>query len=228
MPIDLSPFGFTATENVAYHALLELGPSSAYSVARRLTIARANAYQALDGLVAKGAASLVASAPRRYRATQPRTLLTQLSNTQAGKLDRLERQIASEAGDGERPVVWLTGTRAVLDAANRAVLRSSVPVQCLGTADAIESLAPAIRAGRAAGKPVSIWLAGAKGASPISDAGEVPAERLAGLFSTVPLLLLGEAALVAEQTSTGSWSGYWGQDPLFVGLVASAVTALTK
>ncbi len=58
--IDLTPFGFTPTENLAYGALLDLGPSSGYAVAKELSIARANAYQALNGLVAKGAAVITA------------------------------------------------------------------------------------------------------------------------------------------------------------------------
>ena len=71
MPIDLTPFGFTPTENRAYGALLELGPSSGYALAKALSIARANAYQALNGLVAKGGAIRTHEAPQRYRAERP-------------------------------------------------------------------------------------------------------------------------------------------------------------
>ena len=43
----LDRFGFTPTETKSYQALLKLGPSTGYGVARELGIARANVYQAL-------------------------------------------------------------------------------------------------------------------------------------------------------------------------------------
>ncbi len=73
--IDLTPFGFTPTENLAYGALLELGPSSGYALAKDLSIARANAYQALNGLVAKGAAIQTDDQPQRYRAESKKPVL---------------------------------------------------------------------------------------------------------------------------------------------------------
>ena len=227
MLADITPFGFTATENVAYRALLDLGPSSAYAVARRLTIARANAYQALDGLVGKGAASMVGTAPRRYRATQPRTLLAQLVESQARRLDRLEQQIEAEVGEGERPLVWLTGSRAVFDTATRAILRAGEPVRCLGEAEALDPLGPAIRARVAAGRAISVWAVGPTRSSLPSVAGTIPQERLAPAFPTVPLLLVGDGALVAARSPGGQLSGYWGEDPLFRGLVEAAMAAVT-
>src|SRR5436853_69475 len=44
--IDLTPFGFTATESEAYAALLRLGPSTGYAVAHPTRVARANTYAA--------------------------------------------------------------------------------------------------------------------------------------------------------------------------------------
>src|SRR2546430_4433111 len=49
--LDLTPFGFTATESLAYAALLRLGPSTGYAVAHATRVARANTYGALEGLV---------------------------------------------------------------------------------------------------------------------------------------------------------------------------------
>src|SRR5204863_10093988 len=57
MAIDLTPFGFTPTESLVYATLLKLGPATGYSVARSAHLARANAYSALEGLTARGAAS---------------------------------------------------------------------------------------------------------------------------------------------------------------------------
>src|SRR5512134_50151 len=151
---DLTPFGFTGTENSAYGALVELGPSSAYSIARKLSIARANAYQALDGLVAKQAASVVATGPKRYRAVQPQTLFTLVADAQSRRLDRLESQIAGVAAEGERPLVSLTGGRAIRDSATRAILRSAGAVRLAGPPKDLEALGPAIRARVASGRPI--------------------------------------------------------------------------
>ena len=90
--IDLTPFGFTPTETLAYDALLDLGPASGYAVAKQLGIARANAYQALNGLVTKGAATLIDDNPQRFRAVRPDALLARISSEEAGKLARLERE----------------------------------------------------------------------------------------------------------------------------------------
>ncbi|MCH8838950.1 MAG: hypothetical protein IIA60_14340 [Candidatus Marinimicrobia bacterium] len=54
--VDLTPFGFTPTESQVYQVLLEHGPGTGYAIARAANLARANAYSALAGLVAKGAA----------------------------------------------------------------------------------------------------------------------------------------------------------------------------
>src|SRR2546428_13556074 len=76
--IDLTPFGFTRPESVAYAALLRLGPSTGYAVARATRLARANAYGALEGLVHGGAAFRSPDRPVRYRPTDPHPLLAPL------------------------------------------------------------------------------------------------------------------------------------------------------
>ena len=67
MPIDLSPFGFTPTETHVYSALLDRGFTSAYALAKSIGVARANVYQALNGLVSKGAAIRVSESPQVFR-----------------------------------------------------------------------------------------------------------------------------------------------------------------
>jgi hypothetical protein len=225
MVADLTPFGFTGTENAAYSALLELGPSGAYAIARRLSIARANAYQALDGLVAKRAASQVGLRPRRYRATQPQTLLASIIQGQAARLDQLEKQMGDVPQEGERPLVQLTGARAVRDAATRAILRASQPVRCLGSPQEIEALAPAIRARIAGGRQLSVWTVAGGSGMAVVGGGLVPVEAVTRRFAAVPLLLVGDGALAAAESPAGL-SGYWGSDPVFSGTVSAAIDAL--
>jgi hypothetical protein len=65
--VDLTPFGFTPTESLAYATLLRLGPTTGYAVAHGARLARANAYAALAGLVVRGAAFRAAGRPVRGR-----------------------------------------------------------------------------------------------------------------------------------------------------------------
>src|SRR5207237_10905226 len=92
-PIDLTPFGFTPTESLVYGRLLTGGPASGYAVSRDLLVARANVYQALRALVAKGAAVSTGEKPQRFRAVKPRDLYAGIVERENGKLDSLEAQI---------------------------------------------------------------------------------------------------------------------------------------
>src|SRR2546421_55199 len=74
-PINLTPFGFTATESQVYGALLRLGPSTGYAVAHAARIARANTYGALEGLAGRAAAIRLPRRPGRYRAGDPPALI---------------------------------------------------------------------------------------------------------------------------------------------------------
>jgi hypothetical protein len=223
--IDLTPFGFTPTESLAYAALLGLGPSSGYGVAKRLSIARANAYQALDGLVAKHAASLTGTNPRRYRAVQPHALLTAIGEAQARKLDRLEEQVLAEPAQGAEPLIRLEGSRAIRDVATRGIVRAEHEVLCVAPATELQALGPAFRARAAAGRPTSAWSLGPGGGAGLALTGELTDAAAAGRFPSPVLLLIADGALVAsvgEETS-----GYWSADPLMRALVLAAISAFT-
>src|SRR5256885_16946816 len=96
--IDLTPFGFTATESQAYAALLRLGPSTGYAIAHATRVARANTYGALEGLVRRTAALRLARRPARYRATDPTALIAQPAAQQGAALDRLTRALRDGTG----------------------------------------------------------------------------------------------------------------------------------
>src|SRR2546429_583395 len=99
-PIDLTPFGFTATESQVYGALLRLGPSTGYAVAHAARIARANTYGALEGLAGRAAAIRLPGRPARYRAVDPRALIAQLAAEQGQALDPAHRR--RPGGRGQR------------------------------------------------------------------------------------------------------------------------------
>lgn len=224
--LDLTPFGFTPTESQAYGALQELGPSSGYAVARALAIARANAYQALDGLVTKGAATLAASeSPRRYRAVQPQTVFARIAASEAQKLDVLERQVREQPRRGADPVTLLRGERAISEVVVRAVVRAEGKVRCLATASRFASWAPAIRARVAAGRPIELWTADAGDVELAVAPGRASPERVREGLGADPLLLLADGALVASLADDPE--GIWSDSPMVVGLVEAALRDLT-
>ena len=226
--IDLSPFGFTKTESTAYSALLARGPSGGYAVAKALSIARANAYQALNGLVAKGAAIRLDGQPQRFKAIRPQALLARLVERVGGQLDRLESQIAEDgAGDGNA-VLPITGSRAFLDVATRTAARAVSPVTCVAPQQELQDLAPAWRKRAADGHQTDLWVIGSLPETfPLQLAGSVSDERATSCFGgSVALLSCAEGAVVVTLDGDAA-RGYWTSDPVLLGTLCGAVAHLT-
>jgi predicted transcriptional regulator len=228
MPIDLTPFGFTATETAAYQALLDRGPSSGYALAKSLNLARANVYQALTGLVAKGAALARDGSPQIYRAVAPDGVVARIARQESGKLDRLEQQIRDLGRTGEATLVPFSGERELKDLVLRAAARESGPVDFLAPGSLIAALLPVWRKREADSAPTRLWLVGeAPGGFPLPLAGAVAEADVGEYFGAAAVLLLaGEAAMMGRLGEAGL-RGYWTSDPLLVGLAGAAMTALT-
>jgi len=221
--LDLTPFGFTPTESNAYRSLLELGPSSGYAVARALSIARANAYQALDGLVTKGAAVLVSDAtPRRYRAIQPRALFAEILAAESSKLDQLEQQMLRQPAGGAAPVLHLHGERVLMDLAVRMIVRTDGEVSCIASEVRLDALAPAFRARAAASKPAAAWTTDAVPEGFPIPVTAVDASALPHHLGEGVLLLIGDGALAA--TFGHEPEGIWSESPILVSLVATTIS----
>src|SRR3989454_5375596 len=141
---NLTPFGFTATESLAYAALLRLGPSTGYAVAHATRVARANTYGALEGLVSRTAALRLPGRPARYRATDPAALIAQLAAEQGEALDRLSRSLrdADRSGPEIRPV---TGERAVANLIMQVVARAGRRAEGVLSAELLRPTLPAWR-----------------------------------------------------------------------------------
>lgn len=220
--LDLTPFGFTPTESNAYRTLLDLGPSSGYAVARAMSIARANAYQALDGLVAKGAAVVVdAATPKRYRAVHPRTLFAQILAAEGRKLDDLERAMLAQPAAGGAPQIHLRGTRALLDVAVRAIVRAEGDVRCVTGGSRLDTLAPAFRARLAAGRQTHLWATTPHVTDYPVPIAQVDPERLSTIGGADAILLVADGALAA--TLGDEAEGIWSESRLHVGLVSAAI-----
>ncbi len=216
--IDLTPFGFTPTENLAYGALLGLGPSSGYALAKELSIARANAYQALNGLVAKGAAVITDDQPRRFRAERPDAILARVIDVGAQRLDALETQILTAGRRVGAAMVEIQGKRALLDIALRTLAREPGEVICIGSPDLVAALGPAWRRRALDSRPSAVWLIGEDpGDLPVEISGGIDATKSEDLFSgPVFLLLAGDIAVIAC-VDEDQISGYWTSDITIVG-----------
>jgi sugar-specific transcriptional regulator TrmB len=93
--MQLERFGFTPTEAKVYIALLRASPATGYAVAQRAGVARANTYDALDSLAARGAVSRLPGRPARYAAAEPDALVGRLRREMARDLESLVRELGS-------------------------------------------------------------------------------------------------------------------------------------
>jgi sugar-specific transcriptional regulator TrmB len=149
--LDLTPFGFTPTESAVYQVLLSAGPGTGYAIARSAGLARANAYSALEGLVAKGAARVETGRPRRYRPEPPPALIARISTDHGHALDRLSQELESISVPGTQTLVEVESGRAVLQLITRDLAGSTASVALLAPPDAYPLLAPALRRPYSAG-----------------------------------------------------------------------------
>src|ERR1700704_5886622 len=144
--LDLTRFGFTPTESLVYEVLLTEGPGTGYAIARAAGLARANAYSALEGLVAKGAARVEGTRPKRYRPEAPAGLIARISNNHGLALERLSTELEEISVPNTPAVVEIESGRAALQ---------------LVPPDAYPLVAPALRRPVSSGIAVSLWSTGA-------------------------------------------------------------------
>jgi sugar-specific transcriptional regulator TrmB len=228
--LDLTPFGFTPTESLAYGALTELGPQTGYGLARALSIARANAYQALRGLVSKGAVTTTADRPERFRPVQPPALVALIAAREAGKLDRLEIQLSRVRAAGAPGVVAVTGERSLLDLTMRTAARATGPVTCIAPARLLVGLAPAWHKRAVDKAETHLWYLGDVPAMPlpVEPSGRVEAEAVERYFKAPILLLTApEATVLATLAVTGP-AGYWTSDPILAAAARATAALMTS
>lgn len=224
---DLTPFGFTPTETSVYFALLERGPASGYAIARDLSVARANVYQALHGLVAKRAAVVVEGDATRFQAVRPASLYAQIVEQQATMLDRLEASLHEVPRAGVEPIVSLTGRRALLDLMTRVGARETGPVLFLGQHAVMAALAPMLRKRAADRTESEVWLIGTSGDLPVPVAGVVAEDRVREFLPADTVVMLAPGGVLVGRMREGDASGFWSGDESLVGTARAALGALT-
>jgi sugar-specific transcriptional regulator TrmB len=149
--IDLTPFGFTPTESRVYEVLLSGGPGTGYAVARNAGLARANAYSALEGLLAKGAARAEDAQPKVFRAEPPASVLARIANSQGAALDQLSKALDGFGAPATLSIVELSSTKGLLQLLTTEIGRSQRSVQLVAPTEAYPILTPALRRAASAG-----------------------------------------------------------------------------
>ena len=220
--IDLTRFGFTPTESLVYEALLTNGPGTGYALARAAGLARANAYSALEGLVAKGAARVEGVRPKHYRPEPPTSLIARISNDQGLALERLSADLETIAIPGTPTVVEIQTSRAVLQLLTHDVARALRSVVLLAPPDAFPILAPALRRPVSSGLPVELYST-----APV-DIGFHPVEVLpvGDDWPGMPILsVVDDRSTLMGSRQGNEVRGHWSTAPA---LVAAARLALDR
>jgi len=217
--IDLTPFGFTATESQAYAALLRLGPSTGYAVAHAMRVARANTYGALEGLVARTAALRLPGRPARYRAADPGALIAQLAGQQGEALDRLSRSLRDASDPSEPETRSVTGGRAVANLIMQVVARTEARAEGVLSAELLRPTLPAWRRAKE------------RAALELRVAGDAPAEASPILSGTVSgdlptVLLIDDVQTVVVSGSGETTAGMWSSHPAVAALARAWIRAL--
>lgn len=212
--LDLTPFGFTPTESVVYAALLKLGPSTGYAVARATRLARANAYSALEGLVTRGAATRAGGRPAQYRCADPSGLLARVAAGQGEALDRLARALEGVVGGAEPMVHATEGLRPTVNALQQLVARAERSVSGTVSAELWQPSLPAWRraATRAA---LTVQIAGDVEDPEGLAQGRVPSE-------TPTILLIDDSRAFSASGRGDHVTALWSAHALIVQLARGA------
>jgi len=222
MPLDLTPFDFTPTESLVYEVLVTKGPGTGYAVARAAGLARANAYSALEGLVAKGAARADDGRPRRFRPEPAAVLLGRIVDRQQHAVETLAHALEFISVPATQTLTEVTSLRSAAQLLTLEIARAQNEVLLVAPPEAYALLGPALR--RAAGAGVGLELysdAAVEVAAParlISVRDRWPGRPLVAAID-------GRQAMIALVEGERA-SGHWGTAPGFVAAARLSVSAL--
>jgi len=223
--LDLTPFGFTPTESLVYEVLLKTGPGTGYAVARAANLARANAYSALEGLVAKGAARVGEERPKRYRPESPATLVAKISNQQGTALEELTAGLSEITSPSSPTLVEIVSVRSVLRLLTHDIGRATVTVQLVAPSDAYPLLAPALR--RTSTADVRLTLCSTE---PV-DLAFAPVEQISDdpSWPGSPLVAVidDRSAVIAARQGAAVF-GHWSTAPTFVAAARLTIERLRQ
>lgn len=103
---ELHALGFTHHESRCFIALMESHPATAYDVAKRAGVPRANAYSALENLLRKEAVQPVSENPVRFAPVDPETLFRRIAEGTADRCASVARTLGRIKQPEELTYVW--------------------------------------------------------------------------------------------------------------------------
>lgn len=222
--LDLTPFGFTPTESLVYEVLVTKGPGTGYAVARAAGLARANAYSALEGLVAKGAARADEGKPKRYRPEPPAVVLGRIVDRQGQAVETLARALDAVALPPSPTLTEVTSLRGMAQLLSLEIARASEEVRLFLPAEAYALLGPALRRAAAGGVRLDLSCDTALDASPVPVRQMNVGDRWPGR----PLLAAIDRKAALVGTHDGDRvTGHWGLAPSIVAAVLLALSQLS-
>jgi sugar-specific transcriptional regulator TrmB len=225
MALDLTPFGFTPTESLVYEVLLTKGPGTGYAIARAASLARANAYGALEGLVAKGAARVGEERPKRYRPESPTTLVAKISNEQGSALEKLGASLSHISAPSSQTLIEIESVRSVLRLLTHDIGRAASTVQLVAPPDAYPLLVPALRRTSSAQVTLTLSSTGAVelAFAPVEQIPESPSWPGSPLVGVVD-----DRSAVIAGYQEELVSGHWSTAPTFVAAARLTIERLRQ
>lgn len=224
--LDLTPFGFTPTETRMYRTLISFGPGTGYALAQAAGLARANAYSALEGLVAKGAARVDGTRPKRYRPEAGPALLTRLGDRQATALARLGDALESMGAPEGPSLIELDSARASWQALSRDIARATRRVWLCAPSEAYQQMGPVLRRAATA-LPDTVLLSTDQVSADYAEVAQLTADA-AGWPGTPILAVVDDRVAVIGRQDPAAFEGHWGAGPAFVAAAALAFQRLRE
>lgn len=102
----LHALGFTNHESRCLLALMESHPATAYDIAKRAGVPRANAYSALDSLSRKNAVQPVSETPVRFVPVEPEELFGRIAEDTSRQCTALARDLSLLKQPADSDHVW--------------------------------------------------------------------------------------------------------------------------
>jgi sugar-specific transcriptional regulator TrmB len=223
MPLDLTPFDFTPTESLVYQVLVTKGPGTGYAVARAAGLARANAYSALEGLVAKGAARVDEGRPKRFRPEPPAVLLARIVDRTGQAIEDLVNALDAIALPSSPTLAEIGSLRGAAQLLTLEIARARTEVLLCLPPEGYALLGPALRRAASTGVALELSSDGAVDA-PVAIAQVTGAGRWPGH----PLLAAIDGRVALIGSSEGDRiSGHWGNAPAFVAAARLTIRSLS-
>lgn len=223
MPLDLTPFDFTPTESLVYQVLVTKGPGTGYAVARAAGLARANAYSALEGLVAKGAARVDEGRPKRFRPEPPAVLLARIVDRTGQAIEDLVDALDAIALPSSPTLAEIGSLRGAAQLLTLEIARARTEVLLCLPPEGYALLGPALRRAASTGVALELSSDGAVDA-PVAIAQVTGAGRWPGH----PLLAAIDGRVALIGSSEGDRiSGHWGNAPAFVAAARLTIRSLS-